>query len=100
MVVTPGTGLAARQVAEGTLDGRAVETLLDGERMKGILQRRLSWLSHDRFVIRNCVVDNVRFNSRLKDRARQRPLLCLSYRLDGTDTPRHGHAVEIRYAAA
>ena len=96
-MVTPLTGLTARPAAGATLDGQAVEALLDGERMKAILQRGLPWSSHGRFAIRTCVIDDVRFNSRLKDRARQRPFLCVSYRLDVIDTHSQGHALEIVY---
>ena len=100
MVVTPAVGLRAGPVAEGALDSHAVEALLDGERMKAALQRGLPWLSDGRFVIRSCVIDNVRCNSRVKDRARRRPFLCVSYRLDVTDTRSESHAVEILYAEA
>ena len=98
MVTTRAMGLPARPVAEGTLDGQAIEALLDGERMRAILRRHLPWLSDGRFVIRNCSIDDVRYNSRAKDRARQRPFLCVSYRLDVTDTLSQRHAVEILYA--
>jgi hypothetical protein len=79
-------------------DVQDVEVFLDGDRMRAVMEDRLPWWSGGRFVIRNCVVDSVRCNSRLKDRNRRRPLLCVCYRLEVFDTRGQGSTEQFLYA--
>ena len=82
-MLTPATSPPA--AAERTPVERAIQAWLDGESIKPVLQDHLPWLSGRGLVIRRCIVDSVRYNSREKDRSRRRPFVCVAYRLDMAD---------------
>ena len=71
---------------------------LDGERMKEIFQERLPGFTDGRLTISHCVIDEVRCQTDAKYRRRQRPLLCVSYRLDVSPAEDGQHGEQRLYA--
>src|SRR5712691_7714643 len=74
---------------------KAVDAFLDGNRMKGVLQRRLPCFLDGSLTIGNCAVDYVRYKTKVR---RKNPFFCVCYRLEVTDTRSQRHGEQMLYA--